>query len=221
MKKLAQKFLSDMDKKKIQKAVEDAEQQTSGEIVPMVVSSSYHYPMANVIGATAVSLPLSIIFTPLIDRQLWLETQDMWTFIILFFVLFALLHALIDLVPWFKRIFISPGEIEEEVQETATTTFFKNGLYRTRDETGVLIFISIFECKVWVLADRGINEKVAKDQWQEIVQHIINGIKQHRQADAICEAVGMVGKLLKTHFPVKPDDTDELPDLIIGDGATH
>jgi len=210
-----------MDKKKIQKAVEDAEQQTSGEIIPMVVSSSYHYPMANVIGATAVSLPLSIIFTPLIGGQLWLGTQNMWIFIILFSVMFALLHWLINLVPWFKRIFISPGEIEEEVQEVATTAFFKKGLYRTRDETGVLMFISIFERKVWVLADRGINEKVAKDQWQKIVQHIINGIKHNRQADAICEAVDMVGKLLKTHFPVKPDDTDELPNLIIGDGVTH
>ena len=45
---------------------------------------------------------------------------------------------------------------DEEVQEAVLTAFFKEELYRTRDETGILIFISVFEHKVWVLADRGI-----------------------------------------------------------------
>jgi putative membrane protein len=44
---------------------------------------------------------------------------------------------------------------------------------------------------------------------------VIDGIKQKRQTDAICEAVEEIAYLLKTHFPIKPDDTDELKNLII------
>ena len=81
--------------------------------------------------------------------------------------------------------------------------------------TGVLIFISIFEHKVWVLADHGINAIVAPDQWDTIVSRITNGIGNKQAAPAICEAVVSVGNLLAEFFPIKPDDTNELSSLII------
>jgi hypothetical protein len=46
---------------------------------------------------------------------------------------------------WLKRRFISVKEIEAEVREAVVTAFFKEGLYRTRDATGVLVLISVFE----------------------------------------------------------------------------
>ena len=114
-----------------------------------------------------------------------------------------------------KRLFISNREIEEEVQEAAVTSFFKKGIHRTREETGVLIFISLFEHRVWVLADRGINRKVAQDQWDGIVASIVEGIRQKRAGDAICKAVADVGSLLAAHFPIREDDRDELANLIV------
>jgi putative membrane protein len=105
--------------------------------------------------------------------------------------------------------------MEEEVREAALTSFFKEELYKTRDETGILIFISVFEHKVWVLADKGINAKVPENHWEGIVSHVTEGIKSQRQGDAICEAVTRIGKTLKAHFPVKPDDINELKNLIV------
>ena len=84
-----------------------------------------------------------------------------------------------------------------------------------RDETGILVFISVFEHKVWILADRGINEKVSEDQWDDIVKIIVDGIKHNRPAESICEAVAKIGDLLKMHFPIGRDDTDELKNLIV------
>ena len=52
MKNLAQKFLSEQEREQINAAVQAAENITSGEIVCMIQSASYHYPMANVIGAS-------------------------------------------------------------------------------------------------------------------------------------------------------------------------
>jgi putative membrane protein len=114
-----------------------------------------------------------------------------------------------------KRLFISDHQIEEEVQEAALTNFYTKGLYRTKDETGILIYISILERRVWVLADRGINEKVKKEAWKEIVDMIISGIKNKSQGQAICDAIEKTGAILSEHFPRKKDDKDELDNLII------
>jgi putative membrane protein len=217
MKNLARQFLSSTDIEKITNAVKNAEKETAGEIVPMVVSSSYHYPTANLIGGLALAFPLALLLTPLIGGYFWIGPRDMWLFIGIFILLFAAGHEIVKRTAPLKRLFISKKEIQEEVEEAATTAFFKEGLYRTRDETGILIFISVFERKVWVLADRGINEKVEKNQWEKTVATIVAGIKNNTQGDAICEAVGEIGGLLAVHFPVKPDDTNELKDIIIKD----
>ena len=57
MRDLTRQLLSDADRAAITAAVEAAEKHTTGEIVPMVVSSSYHYPMADVIGGATLALP--------------------------------------------------------------------------------------------------------------------------------------------------------------------
>ena len=215
MKDLAKIFLSNDERARVETAVKEAEKLTAGEIVVMIISASYQYPLAIVIGAAAFALPLALIFTPLAGAWLWIGGQNMWLFLGFLTVFFILFHEIIKRIPWLKRFFISRKEIDDEVEETAITNFFDPGLYRTRDQTGVLILISVFERRVWVLADRGINTRVSESQWDDIVKMITDGIKQKRPADAICEAVEKIGELLKTHFPIKPDDTDELKNLII------
>ena len=215
MANLAEKLLNDQDRKKIENAVKEAEKYTSGEIVPMVVSRSYHYPMSDVIGGFVFAFPISLIMTYFVGGWLWIGDFNLWLFLGIITALFILFHQIIKRTTGLKRLLISDREIEEEVEEAATTSFFHKGLYRTRDETGILIFISVFERKVWVLADRGINEKVRQGQWDEIVRMIVEGIKNKNQADAICEAIDEMGRILKEHFPIKADDTNELKNLII------
>ena len=57
MRDLTRQLLRDADRAAITAAVEAAEKKTTGEIVPMVVSSSYHYPMADVIGGATLGAP--------------------------------------------------------------------------------------------------------------------------------------------------------------------
>jgi putative membrane protein len=215
MKDLAERFLSEDERARISAAVEKAEKLTAGEIVVMIIPASYHYPMANVIGAAACALALGLLLTPLIGGWLWIGKQNMWLFLGLFTVFFILFHEVIKRTLWLKRHFISRKEIDAEVKEAAVTHFFNHGLYRTRDKTGVLVLISVFERRVWVLADQGIDAKVPEGQWEDIVKMITDGIKQERAAEAICAAVEKMGDLLKAHFPIKAGDTDELKNVII------
>jgi len=215
MKDLAAHFLTDSEAKQVRDAVAGAEKTTSGEIVVMVVPSSYHYPVADILGAVTFSLPISLALTPLMGGFFWIGPRNMWLFLSIFALVFAGFYFSVKRLPRLKRLFISKREIDEEVREAAVTAFFKERLYRTRDETGVLIFISVLERKVTILADRGIDAKLPPETWQRIVGDIVAGIKRKRQAEAVCRAVEAVGRLLQEHFPIKPDDTDELKNLII------
>jgi putative membrane protein len=215
VKNLSRTFLSAKEQADIDNAVKRAEKKTAGEIVCMLASASYHYPMADVLGGATLALPAAILLTVLVGGRLWLGTDNMWLFMGMFAVAFLVFHFIIHHTAWVKRLFISRHEIEEEVREAAVVNFFNRQLYKTRDATGVLIFISIFERKVWLLADHGINAIVAPNQWETIVAGITSGIRNKQAATAICEAVAAVGNLLADHFPIKPDDTDELSSLII------
>ena len=60
MKNLSQKFLSDDERTRVAAAVKEAEKKTAGEIVVMIISASYHYPMADVIGGVVFALGLAL-----------------------------------------------------------------------------------------------------------------------------------------------------------------
>lgn len=217
MKNLAERFLSNTDRQRIEKTVATVEQKTSGEVVCMIVSSSYHYAMAGVLGATALALPLALLATHFLGGWMWIGTQNMWLFIGLFTILFTLVLWFLKRIPSLKRPFISRREIDEEVEEAAITAFFKQGLYRTRDANGVLLFISVFEHKVWLLADKGIHAKVSKGEWENLVAGITRGILKGQRVDAVCSAIDNIGELLRSHFPIKSEDSNELKNLIIED----
>ena len=175
----------------------------------MVVDQAYDYPRAEILGggmfALAAATTLSWAF----------GESSVWSFLPLFFIFYFLFKWAIRATPALKRRLINPAEIDEEVEEKAMISFLENGLHSTRDRTGILILISLFEHRVYVLADRGINEKVPAAAWDEIVATITEGIKAGRTCDALCLAIERCAELLEKNFPVKKDDANELPNLII------
>ena len=207
--KSASEFFSKEEQQKIEAAVKKAETKTSGEIVPMVVNSSYEYPRAELIGGGTLALAVGLLFSWAVGGE------SIWWFLPAFIVGFFVFQLLIRNLPDLKRKMIHPEEFDIEVREKALVSFVEQGLHETRDKTGILILISLFERRVQVLADSGINAKVPENTWDEIVSIITQGLKTGTSCDAICQAVERCGELLQNQFPIKADDTDELPNLVI------
>ena len=215
MQTAAEKFLTPAERENVTLAVRQAEGLTSGEIVPMVVSSSSPYPMAAVTGGVILAFSLSLLLTSPVATYFWYDPLNMWLFLTLFVPLYLVAHQAVKHIPPLKRLFVSKAQTEEEVRKAAVTAFFSEKLYKTKDENGILLFISVFERKVWILADAGINAKIDQDRWQGLVELITTGIRDGRQSEALCEAIGQVGNILQEHFPIQPDDINELRDLIV------
>ena len=207
--KSAAEFFTQNEQEKIEAAVKAAEAKTSGEIVPMVVDASYDYPRAELIGGGTLALATGLVIS-------WaFGGESIWWFLPIFIIGFFVFQQLIRNWAGLKRKLIRPDEMSTEVKEKALVSFFERRLYETRDKTGILILISLFEHRVQVLADSGINAKVPEHAWEEIVEIIIKGLKTETAGEAICFAIERCGNLLQEHFPHKTDDTDELPNLIV------
>jgi putative membrane protein len=210
------KFLRETELEQIESCVRDAEHTTRGEIVVMVAPASHDYRVAGLLGAAAVSIPAAVFLARMIGQFVWAGPHDLWVFLGILFPLFFLCNEIVMRFPRLKRLFIPDKEMDQEVREAATIHFFSKGLYRTREETGVLIYLSILEGKVWVLGDRGVDAAAPPGFWQEIVDQVVAGIREGRQAAAICAAVGRIRGVLAEKFPAAPNDTNELPNLIVG-----
>jgi len=204
----ARDFFSAEERERIEELVREMEKRTSGEIVPMVVEQSYEYPRAEILGAGLFSLTAASLVA-------WgIGGESMWVLIFLFFLFYAFFKILIRNVPSLKRRLVSPEEMDEEVEEKAKISFLEHGLHHTRDENGILIMLSLFEHRVFILADRGISRVVPEETWKELVDLVVAGIRSGHACDALCEAIHRCGAILEKKLPPRTVDTDELPNLI-------
>lgn len=202
-------FFTPAEQERIRQAVAEAEKATSGEIATMVVARSDSYPEAailgSVLGAATVALVISIV----------IHHVTIWSYLPLMLLLFFPVQLLLKNVPCFQRPFIAASRLNEVVTSRAVRGFYEKGLYRTKNATGILIFISIFERKVWILGDRGINLKIPAESWQELVRILAAGLKAGRACDSLCEVIRRCGEELARHFPREQDDMNELQDEIL------
>uniref|UniRef100_Q3APQ3 TPM domain-containing protein n=1 Tax=Chlorobium chlorochromatii (strain CaD3) TaxID=340177 RepID=Q3APQ3_CHLCH len=229
MKHPEEKFLTQAERQRIEERIAAAEKRTSGEIVVKVVAESYHYPLEAMQGSLLLAIMVGIAVALLISEEtMWLfftffgfsffsapHTESMWFFLAIFSVSFMVFHELLKRVSFLKRIFVRKANMREEVEEGATYSFFRRNIHHTVNRTGILIYISLFEHRVRVVADQGINEKVTQSDWDEVVTIIINGIKTGKQADAIATAVDRCANILAAHFPITTGDRNELSNKVI------
>ncbi len=96
------------------------------------------------------------------------------------------------------------------VKEVAVQEFYRLGMEKTRDKTGILIFILLKEKQFQILADQGINEKVKQETWDEIANTLSLTFKKGDYFNGLIKALLEIGKILTLHFPIKDDDTNEL-----------
>jgi putative membrane protein len=205
----ADQFFTQEENNEITRTIKEVESQTDGEIAVMVVERSDRYLEAEILGGVILGGLLALIITDLFLHD------SLWFYIPLSFCFFFLFRFLSVRVPRLKSFFLSIKRKEETVKNRALRAFYEKGLYKTRHQTGVLFFLSLFERKVWVLADKGIHTKIDQRTLNRFASTVSQGIKENRAGEALCEAIGGMGRLLAEHFPRTAGDTDELPDEVI------
>ncbi len=211
----AEKLFSEADKKRLADAVRAAEKNTSGEIVPFVAAQSDSYPEAWLRSGTLASFLLLFIFSVInIGSDVWLPVS-IGEIVLFALLVFAAAGLAASYLPLVKRMFIPAAMMQQRVDERASMAFLEEEVFATRERTGILIFISLFEHRVRILGDSGINEKVQQAQWDDIVAIIVQAMKAGRPADGLHDAIEKCGALLgDSGVQIRHDDTDELDNAV-------
>jgi len=204
-------FFTKEDQERIEQAVVAAESKTSGEIVPMIVGASARYSEAELIG---------VVIGLVIGTTIELMWHDPWGPVhayILWPMVGAISGYALCAIPTIKRWMLPRQRVAEAIHLRSLAAFAGHGLHHTKDHTGILIFASLLEHRVVVLADRGINEKVEPGTWQGVVDILTVGLKSGNACDGFCKAIERCGQILTAHFPRDARDRDELPNKIVSE----
>ncbi|HEX6200173.1 MAG TPA: hypothetical protein VF150_07920 [Thermoanaerobaculia bacterium] len=208
-------LFSPSDLARIEAAVRDAEARSRGEIVVAAVPASGRYAGAVWAGACLGSLSalLALVLVHWLT-DLWGVGSPLWALLaagggaVAGYVAVAASDGL-------KRLLTSDEVMARQVDLAARAAFVDHEVFATRDRSGVLLFLSLLEHRVEVLADSGIEAHVAPGEWDGIVAGIVRGIREGRAAEALVEAIGRCGEILdRRGLERRADDRDELPDRL-------
>lgn len=207
----------------IEAAISEVEKKTSAEVVPVVASASGRYDRAEDLFAFLLSL--------LILGGTWILLQGMapsaqaWSgipefslnlpvVITILIVTFFIGIALASRFPLLRLPLIAKREMQEEVERRARETFQRLKISKTRNATGILIYVSLYEQMVHVVGDETINNKLSQNDWKTLCDIIIRGFKNNKPEDGMRNGILLCGELLARHFPVESDDKNELFDTL-------
>ena len=200
-------MITDADRTRIAAAIGQAEAATSGEIYCVIAHASSDYRLVPLAWSAMVAL---IVPAPLIWLTLWPAS------VIYLIQLGIFIACAIGLSRPEIRFRLVPRRAKHDrAHAEAMRQFFAQGLTRTESRTGVLIFASEAERYAEIVADAGINSKVAPEVWDHAVAALIAGIKSGRAGDGFVAAVGQCGAVLAQHFPPGAMNRDELSNRLV------
>ncbi|MEZ0132993.1 TPM domain-containing protein [Novosphingobium sp. NRRL B-2648] len=212
------------DHERIRAAVAEAELLSSGEIVTMLTDRSDGYTdVALAWSAFVAFLALSALaiapdfYMGLYDALIadWGHEWSPGMILSLALGVATIKFAGMTLLQLWQplKFFLIPAPIRTtRVHGQATRAFRMSAERRTTGRTGILIYISMREHRVEILADEAIASKVEPGTWADAIAAMLGELREGRTADAMIAGVGKVGAILSLHVPRLPDDVNELPD---------
>ena len=221
------------DHERIRVAIDAAEATTSGEICGVLAHECSQYwevPLTWAAGvaliAPAAALVLGFRPAALISALSggWTAAhaaasdaaviQALTTYAVLQATLFVLTALIVSLPP--VRRAVTPRSLKRErVHRRAREQFAARGLHLAGEETGVLIFASLSERMVEVVADHRIAAAVAPEAWSDVAAALTAGMKAGDPGAGFADAIRKAGAHLAEHFPRRSDDVNRLPDTVI------
>jgi putative membrane protein len=200
---------NDADRGAVREAIAAAERRTVGEILPVVVERSDPHPAAEWLSALCFLLVGSSLLAA------WIPWNQPALVLTAQLLMGAVGFALARVLPDFKRLFVFEDRATAVAREQAFQEFYANDLHETEAATCVLLFVSLFEHRVIILADDGIDSVVDAEFWADTDDVILDGIREGSLRDGLIAGVRRAGERLAEAFPWREGDRNEIPDRVI------
>jgi putative membrane protein len=199
-------FTDKAAKAEVANAIREIERATSAEVVVAVRASSGHYRHTDYLVGFALSFAALLVF--LFDSHEfsidWMPLDSLLAFALGTFVSAS--------VPPLRRALTSTRLMRSNVHTSARATFVELGIGKTSGRTGILVYASMFEKVVEVVADVGIDAAVLGAPFQSAITALDNALRRGPSFPRFTEALRALGPVLGKALPRLAGDLNELPD---------
>jgi putative membrane protein len=186
-------------------AVGDLEKTTAAEIVIVVRGLSGTYRHADYLFGALVALVglVFILFSPFDIHVYWVPVDVIGLFVVGAYVC--------SRGNFLRRLLTTEAFRAQAVRTSAAALFYDAGIANTRAETGMLVYLSLLERRLEVVADHGILKAVPPLEWN----HAVFDLKQvalDPQPEKLIMALRVLGCLLTECLPETREHRHELSD---------
>ena len=199
-------FLKEEALKKLEDAVTEIEKSTSAEIVIVIARSSEHYKDISLTYGFILSMIVLafILLVPWLELHYYLVTPCV---IISFFLGYFLCSHSAFLI----RLLAGAERKMDYVKRGAKAAFFDEHVSATRNRTGILFYISLFERRVEILTDLGIDGKIPRDKWNRLTMELTGILIERESVDRFTDRLLKCIDFLSGPFPPGEENPDEIP----------
>jgi putative membrane protein len=193
------------DHEAVSAAIREAEQRTCGQLVCVLAHASSAYAHIPILWASVLAL---LTPWPLIVFTQWSVERIFMTQLAVFIVA-GLVFSFMPL-----RMALVPKAVKRaRAHRAALEQFVVRGITRTKNRSGVLIFVSLAEHYARIIADEGIAAKVGNAEWQLAIDALTAHMRDGRIAAGFAAAIEQCATVLAAHAP--PDGSpNQLPDRL-------
>jgi uncharacterized membrane protein len=187
--------LSDEERAALRERVTAIEARTSGELAVVVVERSDEHPDAHWKAACAV-LALGTVLCGYwlpYSHPVWLCAAQA----VLGGLGFALAFGLAD----FRRSFVRERRASEVAEEQALQEFHRLALARGPERSAVLLFVSLFEQRVVVLADEVAHRAAGEGAWVAVDEAVLSGLREASLRSGLERGIDAAGAVLIAKLP--------------------
>lgn len=185
--------------------VRQIENTTDAELVLIVRARSGSYRHADYLFGALLGFAglLFLLFSPFEFHQYWVAID-----VAVLFAGGAFISSRSNIL---RRLLTTDKFRSEAVRRGAAAMFYEAGIANTNAELGLLIYLSILERRLELIADRGVLKGVNALEWNQLVFELHEaGRKPAPQP--LQEGLQKLGCLLAKHLPATGENPNEIPD---------
>jgi putative membrane protein len=190
----------------VEAAVAEIEAHTSAEIVVVVAPRSDHFRDVSIAGGALVAwIALAfLLFSPL--------QFSAWSAALEAPLIGAVAAAWLHRSPSLLRRLASTQRLRTAAERAAAATFQNEAVHCTRSRTGILIYVSVLEDRVVLLADTGLDALVPNGAWNAIRWGTRTDPRAPGDTAQFIAGLRALGAVLAAHLPSTTDNPNEMSD---------
>ena len=189
----------------IAEAIREVEKHTNAEIVVVVRARSANYQHADYLFGVLIALIglVFVLLSPIEFHTYWIPFD-----VIVLFVAGAWVSTR---GTWIRRTLTTKKFRSQAARTGAAAMFYEAGIANTSAEHGMLVYLSLLERRLEVIADRGILKAVPPLEWNQCVFEL-HQIGRAATPEGFIAGLRALGKLLAEHLPATGENPNELAD---------